>query len=103
MMNDVLWAALAHGTLDRVPHQMGPRTVRHRPADDLAVRCFTFDGKVGEPGRGRHIRDVGYSIIDVLMQLAKDFAITPSAVALAWVRERPGIRSTLIGAHSLGQ
>ncbi|MFJ8005289.1 aldo/keto reductase [Streptomyces fagopyri] len=42
-------------------------------------------------------------VIDAVAQVAKDLGVTSAAVALAWVRERSGIASTLIGARTIAQ
>ncbi|MFI5953296.1 aldo/keto reductase [Cryptosporangium sp. NPDC051539] len=44
-----------------------------------------------------------YAVIDVLRAVADEAGASPAATALAWVRGRPGVGSTLIGARSLGQ
>ncbi|ABB08537.1 aldo/keto reductase [Burkholderia lata] len=48
---------------------------------------------VGVPGE----RD--YKVIDVLLSVAAEMEVAPAAVALAWVRSRPGVTSTLIGTR----
>jgi aryl-alcohol dehydrogenase-like predicted oxidoreductase len=40
-----------------------------------------------------------YDVIDVVERVAAEVESTPAAVALAWVRQRPGVTSTLIGAR----
>ena len=44
-----------------------------------------------------------YAIIDVLLRVAKEVYSTPARVALAWVQNRPGVTSTIIGARTLEQ
>src|SRR6218665_846613 len=44
-----------------------------------------------------------YSIVDVLQRVAKETDSTPAHVALAWVQNRPGVTSTIIGARTLQQ
>ncbi|ADO68352.1 aldo/keto reductase [Stigmatella aurantiaca] len=44
-----------------------------------------------------------YSIIDVLQRVAREHNVTPAHVALAWVQNRPGVTSTIIGARTLEQ
>jgi aryl-alcohol dehydrogenase-like predicted oxidoreductase len=44
-----------------------------------------------------------FAIIDELIRIAKRHATTPAAIALAWVRSRPGVASTIIGARRLDQ
>jgi aryl-alcohol dehydrogenase-like predicted oxidoreductase len=57
--------------------------------------------------RGDHITgrlgEREYDIIDVLISVADELGTTPAAVARAWVRDRPGITSTIIGVTSMEQ
>jgi aryl-alcohol dehydrogenase-like predicted oxidoreductase len=50
-----------------------------------------------------NLNERAFSIIDVLLRIAKELGTTPARVALAWVRGRPGVSSTLIGARTLEQ
>jgi len=47
--------------------------------------------------------DRTYDIVDELVRTAKELDSTPARVALAWVRSRPGIGSTIIGARTMEQ
>jgi aryl-alcohol dehydrogenase-like predicted oxidoreductase len=60
---------------------------RTEPVDTLR------GGLVGEPSA----KD--YDVIDVLERVAGEIEASPAAVALAWVRQQPGITSTLVGAR----
>ncbi|MET7290399.1 aldo/keto reductase [Streptomyces sp. NPDC005573] len=51
----------------------------------------------GEPG------EADYAVIDALLKVADEADASPAAVALAWVRSRPGVSSTIIGARRIGQ
>jgi aryl-alcohol dehydrogenase-like predicted oxidoreductase len=44
-----------------------------------------------------------FVVIDALHAVAAESGASPAAVALAWVRDRPGVASTLIGASRLDQ
>jgi aryl-alcohol dehydrogenase-like predicted oxidoreductase len=44
-----------------------------------------------------------YTIVDELLRIARELETSPAAVALAWVRSRPGVASTIIGARRLEQ
>ncbi len=44
-----------------------------------------------------------FSIVDVLVQVAKELGHSPAQVALNWVANRPGVTSTIIGATKLSQ
>ncbi len=48
-------------------------------------------------------RDADWPTIDAVVKLAADLGVSPAQVALAWVRGRPGVTSTLIGARTLDQ
>src|SRR3954447_7449314 len=45
--------------------------------------------------------DKAFAIIDELIRIGRVHGTTPAAVALAWVRSRPGVASTIIGARRL--
>jgi aryl-alcohol dehydrogenase-like predicted oxidoreductase len=47
--------------------------------------------------------DRTFAILDDLARIAKAHETTSAAVALAWVRSRPGVASTIIGARRLDQ
>lgn len=44
-----------------------------------------------------------FRVIDEVNSLATELGITSAAVALAWVRQRPGVSSTLVGARTMTQ
>jgi aryl-alcohol dehydrogenase-like predicted oxidoreductase len=44
-----------------------------------------------------------YLVIDALKAVAAELDASPAAVALAWVQNRPGVTSTLIGARRIDQ
>lgn len=54
-------------------------------------------------GLAASLGDREFSIIELLAQIAKAHETTPAAVALAWVRSRAGIASTIIGARRIEQ
>lgn len=60
-----------------------------------------------EAGRGAWVtgalNDRAYSIVDVLIRIARELGTTPSRVALAWVQQRPGVSSSILGARTLEQ
>ena len=51
----------------------------------------------------RFLNDELYSVIDVLLKVARDADTTPARAALAWVQGRPGVASTILGATSIQQ
>jgi len=48
-------------------------------------------------------KDKTYDILDVISAIAKEHNVSPSAIALAWVRQQPGVTSTIIGAKNVDQ
>ncbi|MEU7869570.1 aldo/keto reductase [Dactylosporangium sp. NPDC049140] len=66
---------------------------RRRPGSVDTLR----GGLVGGPS------EKDYDVIDVLEDVAQEAGITPAAAALAWVRQRPGVTSTLVGARRVDQ
>ncbi|WP_224249223.1 aldo/keto reductase [Hyalangium gracile] len=50
-----------------------------------------------------NLSEKAYSIVDVLQKVAKEQDTTVARVALAWVQNRPGVASTIIGARTLEQ
>ena len=49
------------------------------------------------------LTDKAYAIIDELERIAAALDSSPARVALAWVRSRPGVTSTIIGARTVEQ
>lgn len=48
-------------------------------------------------------RQACYDVVDVLGQVADEHGVEPSAVALAWLRDRPGVVAPLASARNLEQ
>lgn len=44
-----------------------------------------------------------FAIVDTVVETARQLGVTPAQVALAWVQNRPGVASTIIGARRLDQ
>ena len=49
------------------------------------------------------LNERSYTIVDELLRIARELDTSAAAVALAWVRTRPGVTSTIIGARRLEQ
>jgi len=49
------------------------------------------------------LTDKNFDIVDEVAKIAADLGATPSAVSLAWVRERRGVTSVIIGPRSVDQ
>ena len=75
------------------------------------LQRYTREGDTGG-GRyksdSRYLTDKTFDIVDKLKEIAKDRTVgdkpaTPAQVALAWVRQRCGVTSTIIGAKNAEQ
>jgi aryl-alcohol dehydrogenase-like predicted oxidoreductase len=87
-----VWSPLASGFL----------TGKYTRADYGVVgdgRIAAFGGSV----RGRPYGEREWRILDVLREVAGQLGRTPAEVALAWVTNRRGVSSTLIGARNAQQ
>ncbi len=51
----------------------------------------------------RSLNDRTYGIIDALVAVAHEARCTPAEAALAWLRAKPGVGSTIIGARTVEQ
>jgi aryl-alcohol dehydrogenase-like predicted oxidoreductase len=62
-------------------------------------------GSVGSPRSGwvGQRSEADYVVIDALQAVSAEVGASPAAIALAWVRSRPGVASTLIGARRMDQ
>ncbi len=63
--------------------------------------------KTATPGRGafvsRAFTEQAFKVLDVLTKVAHDAGTTVARAALAWVVQRPGVASTIIGARTMEQ
>jgi aryl-alcohol dehydrogenase-like predicted oxidoreductase len=71
-------------------------------------------GKYKREGKGKHKpdrqfmlgaldQDHTYDVVEAVEGIAKELGTTTARVALAWVRDRPGVASTIIGARTMAQ
>jgi aryl-alcohol dehydrogenase-like predicted oxidoreductase len=91
-------AALGLGLLPYSPLARGVLTGKYRhgtPADSRAA--------AGELDSERHLTPFGRGIVDAVSRAADGLDLTPSAVALAWVRDRPGVGAPIVGARTAAQ
>jgi aryl-alcohol dehydrogenase-like predicted oxidoreductase len=49
------------------------------------------------------LNEKAYALIDTLIEIARELESTPARVAIAWLQQRPGVASTIIGARTLQQ
>lgn len=81
------WSPLKSGVLSG-------KYTRENAGKVKADRGMWVEGNLGEKA---------YSIVDVLQKVAKEQDTSVARVALAWVQNRPGVASTIIGARTLEQ
>jgi hypothetical protein len=58
---------------------------------------------VREPARGDGPTERDWVVIDAVARVAAEIGVGSAEVALAWVRSRPAVTSTLIGARTVEQ
>jgi aryl-alcohol dehydrogenase-like predicted oxidoreductase len=51
----------------------------------------------------RAFSDQAFDVVEVLKKVASEVSTTPARAALAWVQQRPGVTSTIIGARTIEQ
>jgi aryl-alcohol dehydrogenase-like predicted oxidoreductase len=97
-LGTLVWSPLGGGVLTGryrrgVAPEAGTRMGRLM-ASPLPMARAWADGLLNEPN---------LDIADHVVTTAADLGTTPAAVALAWVRQRPGVTSVIIGPRTLDQ
>ncbi len=93
-------AELGVGLLPWSPLGRGVLTGKYRngpPADSRGASAH-FSGFV-DPYLGEGAR----SVVDAVLTAADGLGVSPVAVALAWVRDRPGVVAPIVGARTAAQ
>jgi aryl-alcohol dehydrogenase-like predicted oxidoreductase len=92
--------ALGFGLLPWSPLGMGVLTGKYRhgiPADSRAASAdfprFT----------ARYLTEHSRAVVESLVTAAQGLGVTPAQAALAWVRDRPGVVSPIVGARTTAQ
>lgn len=83
------WAALGRGVLTGKYRDGVPERRRNNPM------FMAYNG--------RYLDERSTAIVEVVADVAAGLGVSPVAVALAWVRDRPGVTSALIGARNQDQ
>jgi aryl-alcohol dehydrogenase (NADP+) len=78
------WSPLARGFLTG-SRKRGARDASQRERGDAYAREMYY-------------RDEDYDVVDVLQAVAKERAVPPAQVALAWLLSKPGVVAPIIGA-----
>ena len=88
------WSPLGGGWLS------GKYTRDARPSGDTRLGDNPDRGMEAWDRRGT---DRTWAIIDAVQKVAEDRGVSMAEVALAWVTDRPGVTSTILGARTLEQ
>lgn len=99
---DVLPAAAASGlgVLAWSPLAGGALTGKYRTGIPSDSRGATPDRA---PRVERYLDDRGRGIVEAVVKAADGLGWTPAQVALAWVRDRPGVTAPVLGARTAAQ
>ncbi|MFE3292543.1 aldo/keto reductase [Rhodococcus sp. NPDC059234] len=100
--DELLPAALHHGVglLAAVPLAGGVLTGKYRdgiPADSRGA------SETGAESVAAYLTDATARVVDAVVTAADGLGASPLAVALAWVRDRPGVASAIVGARDYAQ
>ena len=93
-------AALGFGLLPWSPLGRGVLAGRYRTtvAADSRLASEEFAGFAG-----RHVGDHTRGVVEAVHTAASGLGVAPAVVALAWVRDRPGVTAPIIGPRTLTQ
>ena len=92
------WAGL--GVLAYSPLGRGVLTGKYRhgmPSDSRAASPHLREFV------SHHLTDAAARIVEAVATAAEGLGTSPLAVSLAWVRDRPGVASSILGARTVGQ
>jgi aryl-alcohol dehydrogenase-like predicted oxidoreductase len=92
------WAGL--GVLAYSPLGRGVLTGKYRhgvPSDSRAASPHLREFV------SHHLTDAAARIVEAVATAAEGLGTSPLAVSLAWVRDRPGVSSSILGARTVGQ
>jgi len=92
--------ALGMGVLAWAPLGRGVLTGKYRsgtPADSRAASPH-LEGHVAG-----YLGDSSRRIVEAVVRAAEGLSLTPVEVALAWVRDRPGVTAAIVGARTAAQ
>jgi len=92
--------SLGLGVLPWAPLGRGVLTGKYRtgtPADSRAASPHLADNVAG------YLGDRSRRIVEAVVRAAEGLSLTPVEVALAWVRDRPGVTAPIVGARTAAQ
>jgi aryl-alcohol dehydrogenase (NADP+) len=88
------WSPLGGGWLS------GKYQRDHRPTGDTRLGDDPNRGMEAYDRRGT---DHTWNVIDAVQKVAEERGVSMAEIALAWVTDRPGVSSTILGARTIGQ
>ena len=97
------------GELIPMARELGLGVTPWSPLRSGALSCKYTRANAGQvkADRGERVTtfldERGYAIIDELIRIGQALHVSAASVALAWVRGRPGVASTIIGARRRDQ
>ena len=92
--------ALGLGILPWSPLGRGVLTGKYRsglPADSRAASA-SFERYVGA-----HLTPAAAQVVEAVWRAAEGLELSPAEVALAWVRDQPGVTAPILGARTTDQ
>lgn len=90
-------AALGVGVLAYAPLAGGVLTAKYRHSTPLDSRAARTDDVE------HHLDAGGRRVVDAIATAADGLGVSAIEVALAWVRDRPGVAAAIVGARSVAQ
>ena len=80
------------------------------PYYGLAAGFLTGKYRAGEPIRGARAarvkhwaNETGFAVVEAVVAIADDLGVEPATVALAWVRQQPGVTAPIASVSSVDQ
>ncbi|GIL34477.1 aldo/keto reductase [Phycicoccus jejuensis] len=93
-------ASLGFGLLPWSPLGRGVLTGRYRAGVSADSRLASEEFS---RFAGRHVGDHTRGVVDAVRTAADGLGVAPAVVALAWVRDRPGVAAPVVGPRTPGQ
>ena len=93
-------AALGFGVLARSPLGRGVLTGKYRNGRPLDSRAASEHLR---PFVQTYLEPRSSSIVEAVVTAAAGLGVSPLEVALAWIRDRPGVAAPILGARTAGQ
>ena len=91
---------LGVGLLPWSPLGRGVLTGKYRKGTPADSRGANQDSR---PSVGRFLDERSAGIVEAVATAADGLGVSPLAVSLAWVRDRPGVAAPIVGARTVGQ